>query len=237
MNDKNFDIYLEFQYSKLNLAAFDKISNKLEYNKEQLYKSYPNNNEEINFNELKKLVEENIHKIEKSINEFVKDIYLIIETPETMTIKISVSKHNEGKRIIKEDVMYLIQDAKQQILKSYSGIEIIHIIVEKYVLDNFDYDFLPLEKECKKFSIDIMFICFPKDLLINFEKFFSKQQISINKFICFNYLKKFNSNNIKKNTCILGREIVNGINKQEVVSIPRIVKKKGFFEKLFYFFR
>ncbi len=237
MNDKNFDIYLEFQYSKLNLAAFDKKSDKLEYNKEQLYKSYLSNKEDINFNELKKLVEENIHQMEKSIDEFVKDIYLIIETPETMTIKISVLKYNEGKRLIREDVMYLIQDAKQQILKSNSNIEVIHIIVEKYILDNFDYNFLPLEKECKKFSIDIMFVCFPKDLLINFEKFFSKQQISINKFICFNYLKKFNSNNITKNSCILGREIVNGINKQEVVSIPKIVKKKGFFEKLFHFFR
>ena len=237
MNDKNFDIYLEFQYSKLNLAAFDKMSDKLEYNKEQLYKSYLSNKEDINFNELKKLVEENIHQMEKSIDEFVKDIYLIIETPETMTIKISVLKYNEGKRLIREDVMYLIQDAKQQILKSNSNIEVIHIIVEKYILDNFDYNFLPLEKECKKFSIDIMFVCFPKDLLINFEKFFSKQQISINKFICFNYLKKFNSNNITKNSCILGREIVNGINKQEVVSIPKIVKKKGFFEKLFHFFR
>tara|TARA_B100000686_G_C16415080_1_gene774212 strand:- start:30 stop:743 length:714 start_codon:yes stop_codon:yes gene_type:complete len=237
MNDKNFDIYLEFQYSKLNLAAFDKMSDKLEYNKEQLYKSYLSNKEDINFNELKKLVEENIHQMEKSIDEFVKDIYLIIETPETMTIKISVLKYNEGKRLIREDVMYLVQDAKQQILKSNSNIEVIHIIVEKYILDNFDYNFLPLEKECKKFSIDIMFVCFPKDLLINFEKFFSKQQISINKFICFNYLKKFNSNNITKNSCILGREIVNGINKQEVVSIPKIVKKKGFFEKLFHFFR
>ena len=236
MNDKNFDIYLEFQYSKLNLAAFDKKSDKLEYNKEQLYKSYLSNKEDINFNELKKLVEENIHQMEKSIDEFVKDIYLIIETPETMTIKISVLKYNEGKRLIREDVMYLIQDAKQQILKSNSNIEVIHIIVEKYILDNFDYNFLPLEKECKKFSIDIMFVCFPKDLLINFEKFFSKQQISINKFICFNYLKKFNSNNITKNSCILGREIVNGINKQEVVSIPKIVKKKGFFEKFFQLF-
>ena len=237
MSDKNFDIYLEFQYSKLNLAAFDKMSDKLEYNKEQLYKSYLSNKEDINFNELKKLVEENIHQMEKSIDEFVKDIYLIIETPETMTIKISVLKYNEGKRLIREDVMYLVQDAKQQILKSNSNIEVIHIIVEKYILDNFDYNFLPLEKECKKFSIDIMFVCFPKDLLINFEKFFSKQQISINKFICFNYLKKFNSNNITKNSCILGREIVNGINKQEVVSIPREPKRKGFFEKLFHFFK
>ena len=29
MNEKNFDIYFEFNYSKINLAAFNKISDKL----------------------------------------------------------------------------------------------------------------------------------------------------------------------------------------------------------------
>ena len=33
------------------------------------------------------------------------------------------------------------------------------------------------------------------------------------------------------------RLIVEGINKQEVVSIPKILKKKGFFEKLFHLFK
>ena len=33
------------------------------------------------------------------------------------------------------------------------------------------------------------------------------------------------------------KEIVEGINKQEVVSIPKTIKKTGFFEKLFHFFR
>ena len=236
MNDKNFDIYFEFNYSNLNLAAFDKITGKLEYYKEQPYNSFIENNN-INFDELKKLVEQSIHQVEKSTDEFIKDIFLIIETPETMTVKISVSKYNEGKKIIKEDIMYLVQDAKQQILKSYTDLDVLHIIVEKYVLDNLEHDFLPLKQGCKKFSIDVKFICFPKDLLINFVKLFSKQQIFINKFICFNYIKKFNQNNMTKNPCILGREIVNGINKQEVVLIPKVVKKKGFFEKLFHFFR
>ena len=47
MNEKNFDIYLEFQYTKLNLAAFNKLNGKLKYYKEQPYKSYFNNKELI----------------------------------------------------------------------------------------------------------------------------------------------------------------------------------------------
>ena len=237
MNKKSFDIYLEFNYSNLNLAAFNKLNNQLEYYKEQSYKSYINNDQELNFDELQKLVEKNIIEMEKSIDEFVKDIYLIIETPQTMSIQLSVIKNNEGKNITKQDALYLIQDAKQQILKSHLDIRILHIIVENYIFDDVKYKFLPLEKNCKKFSIDVKFVCFPKNLLKNFEQLFLKQQIFINQFICLNYVKTFNSKDNEKNICELAKDIVKGVNKQEVVSIPKIIKKTGFFEKLFHFFR
>ena len=55
--------------------------------------------------------------------------------------------------------MYLIQDSKQQILKSHLDIGILHIIVENYVFDNVKYKFLPFKRKCKKFSIDVKFIC------------------------------------------------------------------------------
>ena len=236
MSKKNFHIYLEFNYTELNIAAFNKINNKLEYSNQKLYKSYFNNNE-LNFDILQNFVEKNILEVEKAIGEFVKDIYLMIETPQSTSINLSVLKNNEGNKITKQDVMYLIQDAKQQILKSNSAIEIIHIISENYNLDNMNYNFLPLDTNCKKFSIDIKFICFPKDLLRNFEQLFLKQQIFINKFICSNYVKTFNSKNNKKHICEKGKEIVEGINKQEVVSIPKIIEKTGFFERLFHFFK
>jgi cell division ATPase FtsA len=177
--------------------------------------------------------------MEKSIDEFVKDIYLIIETPQTMSIQLSVIKNNEGKNITKQDALYLIQDAKQQILKSHLDIRILHIIVENYVSDDVEYKFLPLEKNCKKFSIDVKFVCFPKNLLKNFEQLFLKQQIFINQFICLNYVKMFDSKDKdnEKNICELAKDIVKGVNKQEVVSIPKIIKKTGFFEKLFHLFR
>ena len=237
MSEKKFDIYFEFNYSGLNLAAFSKTSGKLEYYKEQTYKSYFDNYKELNFKKLDKLLEANILDIEKSTEEFVRDIYLIVDTPQSTSIKLSVTKNNEGNKIIKEDAMYLVQDAKQQLLKSNQDLGIVHIIVENYVLDNIEFKFLPLKEKCKKLSIDIQFICFPKDLLKNFEQLFLKQQIIINKFICSSYVKSFDFKDSEKILCERGKNIVKGINKQEVVSIPRTVKKKGFFEKLFHFFR
>ena len=118
MSEKKFDIYFEFNYSKINLAAFNKISDKLEYYKEQTYESYFNNYKELNFEKLEKILEESIIEIEKSTREFVRDDYLIIETPQSKSLKLSVTKNNEGNKVIKEDAAYLVQDAKQQILKT-----------------------------------------------------------------------------------------------------------------------
>ena len=237
MSEKKFDIYFEFNYLGLNLAAFGKTSGKLEYYKEQNYKSYFDNYKELNFEKLDELLEANILAIEKSTEEFVGDIYLIVETPQSTSIKLSVTKNNEGNEIIKEDAMYLVQDAKQQLLKSNQDLEIIHIIVENYVLDNIQYKFFPSEKKCTKFSIDVVFICFPKDLLKSFEKLFLKQQIYITQFVCSNYIKTFDFTNKDQNICECAKDIVQGANKQEVVSIPKELKKKGFFEKLFHFFK
>ena len=175
MSKKNFDIYLEFNYFQFNLAAFNKLNNKLEYYKEQPYKSNINEDQELNFNELQKIIEKNIIEMEKSIDEFVKEVYLIIETPQTKTIKLSVIKNNEGKKVTKQDALYLVQDAKQQIIKFYLDIKILHIVVESYVSDNIKYKFLQIGKNCKKFSIDVKFICFPKNLIKNFEKLFLKK--------------------------------------------------------------
>ena len=133
--------------------------------------------------------------------------------------------------------MYLIQDAKQQILKSNQDLGILHIIVENYFLDGVQNKFLKLNQKCNKFSIDVKFICFPKNLLKSFEKLFSRQQISINKFICLNYIKTFDHVEKGENVCEKAKNIVKGLNKQEVVSIPKEPQRKGFFEKLFHFFK
>ena len=52
-----------------------------------------------------------------------------------------------------------------------------------------------------------------------------------------NYINSFSFDDKNKNICQKGKEIVEGLNKQEVVSIPRVPKKRGFFEKLFHFFK
>ena len=161
----------------------------------------------------------------------------MVETPESISINLSLIKDNEGKKIEKKIVQYLVQDAKQQILRSYYSKKIIHIIINNYVIDNINYNYLPLDINCNKFSIDIKFICFPKNLIKKLEEIFNNHEIFINKIICSNYAKSFTKNMPCTNICECGLKLVQGINKQEVVIVPRKLEKKGFFERLFHFFK
>ena len=135
----------------------------------------------------------------------------------------------------KKDILYLIQDAKQQILRSYLDLNIVHIIVTKYFVDNIEYDYLPTSINCKKFSLDIKFICFPKNLTRGLMEVFSSHQIFINRMICTKYAKSLNEKLEDDNICEYGLKLVEDINKQEVVIIPKKLEKKGFFERLFHF--
>ena len=236
MSKKNFDIYLDLCPTKLSIAAFKKFSGHSTFFKE--YNCVTNlNKDQLNFENTEKTIEKNIFEIEKKTGEFLNDIYLMVETPESISINLSLIKDNEGKKIEKKNVQYLVQDAKQQILRSHYSKKIIHIIISNYVIDSIAYDYLPLDINCNKFSIDIKFICFPKNLVKKLEELFNNHQIFINKIICTNYAKLFTKNKSCANVCESGLKLVQGINKQEVVIVPRKLEKKGFFERLFHFFK
>jgi cell division protein FtsA len=191
MSKKNFETYIDLGSSKVRTVCFDKVGkNQFFFLENNCFSSLKSN--QLNLTEIDKTIEEIITKVEKKTGEYLNNVSLMLDTSDAFSITLSVSKKNEKKFITKEDVQYLIQDAKQQILNSYSNKSIIHIIVNNYKIDNTDYETLPKNLECKKFSIDIIFICFPKDIIMNLEKLFNKHQIIIDRFISTSYAKSFN---------------------------------------------
>jgi len=191
MNEKNFDIYIDLGSSKIRAVAFSKA------NKEEKFFIEKDNilslkKKELNFFKTEKIIEDIIYELEKKTDTYMNNISLMLDTSDEISISLSLSKKNDGKKIEKKDIQYLIQDGKQQILKYYPDKSIIHIIISNYKIDNQDYDYLPDNIKCKLFSIDIFFICFPKVLIQNLEYLFQKNQISINQFLCSSYTKSLN---------------------------------------------
>ena len=192
MNNKNFDIYFDFGSSKIRANAFNKndITNSFYFESNHFYNQL---NTELE-------IEKIISGLEKKTNEYVDGISLIADSTEMLSVGISLSKKFDGSNLKKKDVQFLIQDAKQQILRNYLDKNIIHIIIKNYKIDDVDFTFLPTDVNCNLLYIDIFFICLPKKKIEYFKKQFFKFDVSVNQIFCLSYVKSLN---YKKNFSLI----------------------------------
>ena len=208
MNNKKFDIFIDCGASKIRACAFNKKnSKKYFYTESKFFFDHSNIQSDI---------QEIISLLEKDTNEYLNDINLMIDSSKILPISISISKKLDGSKLKKDDIQFLIQDAKQQILRNYPKYNIVHIIIKKYKIDNIDYPLLPSEINCNKLSIDIIFICLPKEEIEDLKKIFSKFDISISQILCTSYAKSLNyKNNFEESECLLFADM--GFNKTSII--------------------
>ena len=181
MNNNNFEICFDFGSSKIRASALGKNVTTKNFFCESDY--FPNR-ENIEL-EIQKI----ISYLEKNTNEYLENIILMIDSQEIKSTSISLSKNFDGSKLQKEDIQFLIQDAKQQVLRNQLNQNIIHIMIKNYKIDGVDYTFLPQDINCNVLSIDIMFISLPKSIVEDLKKIFLKFDISIKQILCSSYAK------------------------------------------------
>jgi cell division protein FtsA len=209
MNNRNIQTYLDFGNSKIRAGTFvGTDQSDIFYNESKFCLNHLSLNEQI---------QNIITSLEKDSNEYINNINLMIDSQKMLSIGISISKKIDGSILKQEDVQFLIQEAKQQISKNYRQMNIVHIIINNYKVNDTDYTILPNESKCFLISLDILFICFPNDTILNFKNIFSNFNILINQIICSSYAK---SMNYKKNLNLTGNTsfIDIGFNKTAIIS-------------------
>ncbi len=193
------------------------------------------NSTELKFKKMDEFLDSNILKIEKKLDSFIKDIYVILDSKEFHSIKLSIKKDNNGNLINSEALIHPLSDLKNLCQSNLLNKKIIHFFIEKYVIDNKFYSSLPENVKCNIFSLDTEFICLSKNLIENIEKILKKYHISINQILSAGYLEKFKDNT--DNTIFTtASRIIAGHNSNEVLLTGKINKKQGFFERFFNFF-
>ena len=181
MNSKNFKIYFDCGSSKVRASAYHKDNHKISFFTESDFFF-----DSLNLNvEIQKI----ISFLEINTNEYLDDINLMIDTPDMLSINISISKKLNGNNLKKNDIQFLIMDAKQQVMRNHSNLFINHIIVKNYKINDTDYTFLPENINCDLISLDILFICTPKKIIEYYKKIFSSLDISINQIYSSSYAK------------------------------------------------
>ena len=228
----NFEAYLLLSPKKF------LVSVKKKNNFEDIYqqeKNFDNDLEIIKLNELNDFLNENIYKAEKYLDNFIKDINLVLDCDHFFRVQLSLKMNNYGDLLKKKNLDNLLNEAKNQCRNTLRNKKIIHVVIDNYFVDNKIYKFLPQNLNCNFFSIDVSFICLPIDFLKPFEVEINKYQISINRIISYKYIKELFSN---KNLDVIkmARDTIDGYNPNEVVLVAKKLRNQGFFEKFFHFF-
>ena len=228
------EIFIILSENQISVSVFDKEKKKSVHNKIYELKNNLSDNIQLESN-LNRVLKEQIIIIEKKINYTLNNINLILCDPNNLTINISTKKNYDLTQIQKDQIQYLIQDLKQQILTSNKDLKILHIIIENYIIDGNKIYEIPLKMNCKNLIIEAKFICVKKNLADFFYRIFKNYQIKLNSVICGNYALSLNEID-KSNPLEGGLKVVNGENMKEVYILPKKSAKLGFFEKMFHIF-
>ena len=230
-NNLGNKIFLFLSIEKFAIVAINS-NNEFVYKKETLTNNKSN---QIETNFLDNFLNENIFKIEKEVNEFVKNIFLIIDNKNIFSIYLSVKNKFNNIILNSNSINKLLLDAKNCCKKTLEDSDILHMKIDQFYIDGTYFKTLPEKENCKNFSIEISYICLPKKISKTIENVLVKYQISINQILSFNYLNSFLDNK-NDNLYTIAQKILDGFNENEVFITNKNSKKLGFFERFFNLF-
>ncbi len=191
--------FIDFGAYKTRLGAFDTGSRFKDYFIEKETNSKVNL-ENINLETLDKKIKELIQITEKKINLHIKDINIMLDLSNFNSIDLSFKKNFEGKNISLEDIQILLQESRQIVQENNKDEKIIHMIVKKFIFDEKIFQKIPENYlNCKNLTLEIKFICYPKNILDKIQNLFNKNDILINSFSCSTYVKSLNYNKLFQN--------------------------------------
>ena len=233
MNSEIFyQTYLFLSKDKIIISVIQNKDSKKIYEEKILIDNASN---QVKTEKLYSFLNDHVYKIEKQIKHFVEKINIILKTDEFFSIYLSVKNNNNGNLITPSSLTYSLQEAKDQCLKTLGKNRIIHMLIDKYKIDDKSYFSLPENLKCEFFYLDLRFICISIDLIKNLEEILKRFQISINQVVSANYIESLFKDS-DEDLFIKTRSVVEGFNENEVNFHKKTLKNQGFFEKFFNFF-
>ncbi len=233
MINKEFQsFYLAIVGQNLHVNYFSPKDDNFDYQKKYLMPDTFDDN--LNLIILTKFISEKVKDFEKDVGSFIEKVNLITDTKYDQ-FSLSLKNKYDTNQIKQTDVVRLISDAKQLIIRNNKNCIILHILVDKYILDGKEYLEFPENTSYKEFIIEVSFITVQNSVVKTLNKIFKDCNIEVNKIISYQYSSKFSNIN-DLSPCIAAKKVVDGINTSEVTIHNLYTKKQGLFEKMFNFF-
>ena len=232
INNENQFFYLAIVGQNLHINYFESKDSYSSYQKNYLMPDTLDDN--LNLIVLSKFVLEKIKDFEKEVGRFIEKVYVITDAKYNK-FSLSLKNKYDSDKMKVTDVVKLISDAKQQISRNNKDLAILHLLVDKYIVDGEEYLEFPENRSYKEFIIEISFITVQNSTVKTLNKIFKDCNIEVKKIISHQYSSRFAEKN-DISPCTAAKRVIDGINPLEVISHRLYNKKQGFFEKMFNFF-
>ena len=232
INNENQFFYLAIVGQNLHISYFESKDSYSSYQKNYLMPDTLDDN--LNLIVLSKFVLEKVKDFEKEVGRFIEKVYVITDAKYNK-FSLSLKNKYDSDKIKETDVVRLISDAKQQISRNNKDLAILHLLVDKYIVDGEEYLEFPENRSYKEFIIEISFITVQNSTVKTLNKIFKDCNIEVKKIISHQYSSSF-AEKSDISPCIAGKKVTDGINPSEVMMHNLYTKKQGLFEKMFNFF-
>ena len=232
INNASQSFYIALVGQKLHIDCFGFKNSNLGYQKNYLMPDTLGDN--LNLIILSKFILEKVKDFEKDVGSFIEKVYVITDTKYDQ-LSLSLKNKYHSDKIKETDVERLISDAKQQIIKNNKDCVILHLLVNKYIVDNEEYLEFPANISYKEFIVEVSFITVENSIVKTLNKIFKDCNIEVKKIISHQYSSRF-ADKRDKSPCVAGKKVIEGVNSLEVITQDDYSKKQGLFEKMFNFF-
>ena len=232
INNENQFFYLAIVGQNLHISYFESKDSYSSYQKNYLMPDTLDDN--LNLIVLSKFILEKVKDFEKDVGRFIEKVYVITDAKYNK-FSLSLKNKYDSDKIEEADVVRLISDAKQQISRNNKDFVILHLLVDKYIVDGEEYLEFPENRSYKEFIIEVSFITVQNSTVKTLNKIFKDCNIEVKKIISHQYSSSF-AEKSDISPCIAGKKVIDGINPSEVIMHNLYIKKQGLFEKMFNFF-
>ena len=232
INNENQFFYLAIVGQNLHIDYFESKDSNSSYQKN--YPMPDTLDDNLNLIVLSKFILEKVKDFEKDVGRFIEKVYVITDAKYNK-FSLSLKNKYDSDKIKETDVVRLINDAKQQIIRNNKGCVILHLLVDKYIVDGEEYLEFPDNVSYKELIVQVSFITVQNSTVKTLNKIFKNCNIEVKKIISHQYSSGFAE---RKDTspCVAGKKVIEGINSLEVITQDDYSKKQGLFEKMFNFF-
>ena len=188
-----------------------------------------------NFKTLEGFLHKNIFDLESKLNDHIKEIDLIINYDDFLTVDVSTIDFINNNTDESKKISNFLLNIKDNVISNIHGYDLTHMLINKFIIDGKQYSSIPNKDDFDNTLFEIKFVCLKKDTLQSLKEIFSKYEILVKNISCYDYVNNFKGSQAD-NIFDLSDKLQNGLNRKEILLIDKAPKKLGFFEKFFNFF-